>query len=166
MVVAEMAVMEPTAAAHAAPVTAHPSVVTCAETEAADVTTAETATPITSTPTAHQHQQTARYFQIGVIGIARLRERCRGRKSTRSGPTKSNVTMLPFMIAPLANVSPPFTHLRVGRAHNARQGRTLRHQLPAYINFAQLQLRWLKGVQGVQRLSLTAPEFLAASTAS
>src|SRR6516165_264607 len=76
-----MAVMEPTAAAHAAPVTAHPSVVTSAETEAADVTTAETATPITSTPTAHQHQQTARYFQIGVIGIARLRERCRGRMS-------------------------------------------------------------------------------------
>jgi hypothetical protein len=163
-------------------VTAHPTDVTSADSDAVNVTAAETATTeatghaaamtaaeaalTTYTPTTHQHQQTAPCIHIGAIGIARLRERCRGRKSTRSGPTKSNVTMLPFMIAPLANVSPPFTHLRVGRAHNARQGRTLRHQLPAYINFAQLQLRWLKGVQGVQRLSLTAPEFLAASTAS
>jgi hypothetical protein len=105
-----MVTIEPMAApyaAHAAPVTAHPTDVTTAESEGANVTSAETATDMASaeattteaatamTATAttamtaaapttfHQHQQTAPCIQIGVIGIARLREGCRGRKSKR-----------------------------------------------------------------------------------
>jgi hypothetical protein len=101
-----MAAMEPMAvvyvahAAHAAPI-AHATDVTPTETEAAAVTSAEAATTeatpteatamtaatattaATSTSTAHQHQQTVLCIQIGVVGIARLSERCRGSKSKR-----------------------------------------------------------------------------------
>jgi len=53
-------------------------------TEAAAHATATTAAaPTTAMTTFHQHQQTAPCIQIGVIGIARLREGCRGRKSKR-----------------------------------------------------------------------------------
>ena len=54
-------------------------------TEAAAHTTAEAATAMTATAmtAAHEHQQTALCTQIGVIGIDRLREGCRGRKSNR-----------------------------------------------------------------------------------
>src|SRR5262249_36390498 len=104
-----MVAMEPMAApyaahaGHAAPVTD----VTSREAEGANVTSAETATDMATTTeaaahatamasaeaattmtaaaptTAHQHQQTAPCTQIGVTGIDRLRERCRGRKSKR-----------------------------------------------------------------------------------
>ena len=90
--------MEPMAAvyaAYAAP--AYTADVTSAESEAADVTSAKAAIDMTSaeavatetamttpaTPTAHQYEQTATCSQIGVVGIARLRERCRGRKCKR-----------------------------------------------------------------------------------
>ena len=102
-VMAEMVTIEPMAApyaAHAASVTAHPTDVTSPESEGANVTSAETATDMASAEstttgaaatamtaaaptTFRQHQQTAPCIQIGVIGIARLREGCRGRKSKR-----------------------------------------------------------------------------------
>jgi len=47
---------------------------------AATMTTAASTTAMTA---AHQYQQTAPRIQIGVTGIARLREGCRGRKSNR-----------------------------------------------------------------------------------
>jgi len=50
-------------------------------TAAAPTTTA--AAPTTAMTASHQHQQTAACIQIGVTGIARLREGCRGRKSNR-----------------------------------------------------------------------------------
>ena len=87
---AEMVTIEPMAphdVAHAAPVTAHH--VTSPGPEGANVTSAE-ATTTTEAATAmtapamttfHQHQRTAPCIQIGVIGIARLREGCRDRKS-------------------------------------------------------------------------------------
>jgi hypothetical protein len=101
-VMAEMVTIEPNSA-HAAPVTAHHVTspesgganVTSPESEGANVTSAEATTTTTDTTTTEgataitaaamttfdQHQQTAPCIQIGVIGIARLRERCRGRKS-------------------------------------------------------------------------------------
>jgi len=106
-VMAEMVTIEPMAApyaAHASPLTAHPTDVTSPESEGANVSSAETATDMASAEattaeaatteaattmtaaaptTFHQHQQTAPCIQIGVIGIARLREGCRGRKSKR-----------------------------------------------------------------------------------
>jgi len=100
-----MVAMEPMAvpyaadADHAAPVTDVTSPepgganVTSAETAAAEATTteaaahatAEAATAMTAAAmtAAHQHQQTALCIQIGVTGIDRLREGCRGRKSNR-----------------------------------------------------------------------------------
>jgi hypothetical protein len=103
---AEMVTIEPMApheVAHAAPVTAHH--VTSPEPEGANVTSAEattteaTTTEATTTEAAtteaatamtaaamttfHQHQRTAPCIQIGVIGIARLREGCRDRESKR-----------------------------------------------------------------------------------
>ena len=90
--------MEPMAAAYAAyAAPAYAIDVTSAESEAADVTSAKAATDMASaeaaatetamttpaTPTAHQYEQTATCSQIGVVGIARLRERCRGRKCKR-----------------------------------------------------------------------------------
>jgi hypothetical protein len=112
----ETAAMEPMAAGyaahapHAAPIAiTHATDVTATETEAAHVTsaeaatseatamtTAEAATPMTAaapaTSTAHEHQQTAPCVQVGVIGVARLRKRCRGRKSKRKSAddTKRN----------------------------------------------------------------------------
>src|SRR6516225_1468268 len=101
-VMAEMVTIEPMAApyaAHASPLTAHPTDVTSPESEGANVSSAETATDMASAEattaeaattmtaaaptTFHRHQQTAPCIQIGVIGIARLREGCRGRKSKR-----------------------------------------------------------------------------------
>ena len=104
-----MAAMEPMAvpyathAAHAVRVTdltspeSEGANVTSAETAtdmaSAEATTTEAATAMTATATTamtaaapttfRQHQQTAPCIQIGVIGIARLREGCRGRKSKR-----------------------------------------------------------------------------------
>jgi hypothetical protein len=105
-----MAAMEPMAAvyaAHAAPM-AHATDVTPTETEATTTeatptkaaamteatptkaaamtaaTTAMTAaTTAAATPGTHQHQQTVLCIQIGVVGIARLSERCRGSKGKR-----------------------------------------------------------------------------------
>jgi len=103
-----MAVPYAAHADHAAPVTD----VTSLESEGANVTSAGTATdmasaeattteaaahattttaaaptttaaPTTAMTASHQHQQTAACIQIGVTGIARLREGCRGRKSNR-----------------------------------------------------------------------------------
>jgi hypothetical protein len=56
-----------------------------AEAATAEAATAMTATAMTATAmtAAHQHQQTALCAQIGVIGIDRLCEGCRGRKSKR-----------------------------------------------------------------------------------
>ena len=56
-----------------------------ATTAAAPTTTAAapTTAPTTAMTTFHQHQQAAACIHIGVTGIARLRERCRGRKSNR-----------------------------------------------------------------------------------
>jgi hypothetical protein len=96
----ETVAMEPMAAPYAAHathvVTAHPADLTSPESEGADVTSAETATDMASaeaaahaaamaaaSTTADQHQQTAPCIQIGVIGMAHLREGCRGRKSKR-----------------------------------------------------------------------------------
>jgi hypothetical protein len=107
----EMAATEPMAAAyaahaaHAAPIS-HAADMTSSETEATRVTSAEStmteaatteatamttpaaeaATPMTTaapTTSMHQRQQTAPYIRIGINGIDRLRERCRGRKSKR-----------------------------------------------------------------------------------
>ena len=100
-----MVAMEPMAApfaahaGHAATVTD----VTSLESEGANVTSAVTATDMasagattteaaahatavtaaTAMTAAHEHQQTAPCTQIGVTGIDRLREGCRGRKSNR-----------------------------------------------------------------------------------
>ena len=99
-----MEAMEPMAvpyaahADHAAPVTD----VTFPESEGANVTSAETATDVASAEatateasahatamtaaaltTAHQQQQSAPRTQIRVVGIDRLREGCRRRKSKR-----------------------------------------------------------------------------------
>jgi hypothetical protein len=49
----------------------------------ATATTAAAPAAATAMTASHQHQQTAACIQIGVTGIARLREGCRGRKSNR-----------------------------------------------------------------------------------
>jgi len=54
-----------------------------AESAAMTAAAASTATSTTAMTAAHQYQQTAPRIQIGVTGIARLREGCRGRKSNR-----------------------------------------------------------------------------------
>jgi hypothetical protein len=46
--------------------------------------------------TVHQHQQAAPCIQIGVIGIARLREGCRGRKSKRKSVGDAKRDDAPF----------------------------------------------------------------------
>jgi hypothetical protein len=124
-----MAAMEPMAAvyvahaAHAAPI-AHATDVTPTETEAAGVTSAEAATTeatpteatamtaatattaaaSTSTSTVHQHQQTVLCIQIGVVGIARLSERCRGSKSKRKSAADTKRDDAAFHDAPLLAV--------------------------------------------------------------
>ena len=77
--------MEPKAAeSEAADVTSAKAATDMASAEAAATETAMTAPATTaSTPAAHQYQLTATCSQIGVVGIARLRERCRGRKCKR-----------------------------------------------------------------------------------
>jgi hypothetical protein len=96
---------------HAVPARAHPTGVTSAESIAANVpstepptempsattteATAMTATPTTTSSHAHRHQQAARCI-LCIVGKARLRERCRGRKSKRKSAddTKREATAL------------------------------------------------------------------------
>jgi hypothetical protein len=123
-----MAAMEPMAAvyvahaAHAAPI-AHATDVTPTETEAAAVTSAEAATTeatpteatsmtaatatttAASTSTVHQHQQTVLCIQIGVVGIPRLGERCRGSKSKRKSAADKKSGDAAFHDAPLLAVA-------------------------------------------------------------
>jgi hypothetical protein len=122
---AEMAAMEPKAAeSEAADVTSAKAATDMASAEAADVTSAEAATDMASaegaatetamtapattasTPTAHQYQLTATCRQIGVVGIARLRERCRGRNCKRKSAddTKRKAA---FHDCTTRDVSPP-----------------------------------------------------------
>ena len=91
-----MADTDATHAAHVAPI-AHAAHVTSADSEAAHVTSAESETTVASaeaathtttmtaaasTPHTDRYQQTAPRI-IGVVGIARMLHRCRGRKSKR-----------------------------------------------------------------------------------
>jgi hypothetical protein len=89
-----MSATDATHAAHATPVTAHPTDVTSAVSEATAMTAAETtamtaaeATAMTAaapaTSTSRAYQQTARCIKVGAVGMAHLSERCRGRKSKR-----------------------------------------------------------------------------------
>ena len=140
-VMAEMAAMEPMAAeseaadvtsAKAADVTSVKATTDMASAEAAtDMASAEAAAAETamtapattaSTPTAHQYQLTATCSQIGVVGIARLRERCRGRKRKRKSAddTKRNTA---FHDCTTRGCKPTRrARLTAGRAHIVRQG--------------------------------------------
>jgi hypothetical protein len=131
--IVEMAAMDTTAACHATPVTAHATNVTAAEAATAHATdvaaaeaatahaatmaaaepatthaTAMTAAASTSAPAAHQHQRTARCTQIGVVGIARLREGRRGGKSQRKSADETERDDVAFHdCIPFVDVSPP-----------------------------------------------------------
>jgi hypothetical protein len=127
--IVEMAAMDTTAACHATPVTAHATDVNAAEAATAHATdvaatahaatmaaaeaatthaTAMTAAASTPAPAAHQHQRTTRCTQIGVVGIARLREgRCGGKSQRKSADETERDYVAFHDCIPLVDVSPP-----------------------------------------------------------
>jgi hypothetical protein len=94
-----------------------------ASAEAADVAAAVTSAEAATSTHAHQHQQTAPCIQIGFVGIARLCERCRGRKSQRksAGETKRD-DVASHDCTTRGSRPTRRAHETAGRAHDAPQG--------------------------------------------